>query len=72
MIFEEKSQNGANWKSGHRAPTPQRREPKPRRSPTPQRGMPSSRRGQGTKMEPPQVRYGVALLSRGVDTVHRE
>ena len=42
------------------------------RAPTAQRGMPSPRRGQGAQNGTPRVRYGVALLRRGVDTVHCE
>ena len=57
-IFGEKSQKEQERKSGKK------------RAPMPQRGVPSPRRGRGTKMAPPWVRYGVALLCRGVDTIH--
>ena len=78
--FWRKSQKGETRKNmPFRVPTPQRKEPTPRHSPTPQHGVPSPQRGQGAKMAPPLVRYRVALLCRsvamlrrGVDTVHSE
>ena len=77
--FWKNRKNEQTGKSGHRAPTPQRREPTPWHSPTPQCGMPLTWRGWGAKMPAPWVRYSVALLHhsvavlrRDVATVHRE
>ena len=52
-IFGEKSQNNKNWEIwAFRAPTPQRREPKPRCSPTPQLGMPHRDEAERPKWPP--------------------
>ena len=70
MILEKISKE-ENWKiKDVRVPTSKRREPTPRHSPTSERGVPSPWQGRGAKMAPPRVRYGVALLRHGVDTVH--
>ena len=72
MIFGENRKKEKHGKIWHfRVPTPQRKA-------TPLHGFPSPRRGRGAKMEPPRVRYSVALLLCSgalyprVDTVHSE
>ena len=72
VILEKNRKSAKTGKSGHyQAPTPQRREPTPWCRLMPRRGIPRrgwSRCQNGT----PRVHHDVALLRRGVATIHNK